>query len=275
METIIGLGSAGCKIADVFGKYPQYDVYKIDVGLRGDNCFAMPQYSTPEEYENKTPDMSNFFKDIEGDVLFVVGGGGKISGASLRILSQLKHCNLNVAYIKPESKSLTKTAVLQNRVAFNVLQEYARSGLINKIYLIDNGSIEKVVGDVPILEYNNQLNEVIVNSFHYINVFTHTDPVTENMEPPKDHQRIATIGILDVQNGEDTPFFPLQNIGHKCYYYGIPESVLKSDGKLFKNIKDKVAVDQSSYRVHSTKHSTSFGYFVASTSFIQPLDNWK
>ena len=27
METVIGLGSAGCNIADCFGQYPQYKVY--------------------------------------------------------------------------------------------------------------------------------------------------------------------------------------------------------------------------------------------------------
>ena len=34
METIIGLGKAGCRIADRFAQYPQYDVYKMDVGLK-------------------------------------------------------------------------------------------------------------------------------------------------------------------------------------------------------------------------------------------------
>ncbi len=32
---IIGLGNAGCAIADKFAQYPQYDIYKIDVGLKG------------------------------------------------------------------------------------------------------------------------------------------------------------------------------------------------------------------------------------------------
>ena len=31
MDTIIGLGSAGCNIADAFAKHPQYKTYKIDV----------------------------------------------------------------------------------------------------------------------------------------------------------------------------------------------------------------------------------------------------
>ena len=33
MKAIIGLGEAGCNIADQFAKYPQYRIYKIDTGL--------------------------------------------------------------------------------------------------------------------------------------------------------------------------------------------------------------------------------------------------
>ena len=33
MDTIIGLGKAGCNIVDKFAKYSQYITYKLDVGL--------------------------------------------------------------------------------------------------------------------------------------------------------------------------------------------------------------------------------------------------
>ena len=36
---IIGLGRAGCAIADCFSKFPQYEVYKFDVDIEGENCF--------------------------------------------------------------------------------------------------------------------------------------------------------------------------------------------------------------------------------------------
>jgi len=271
MDVIIGLGSAGCKIADQFAVYPQYDVYKIDVGLTGSNCFALPQKSSPEEYERSVPDMNIFFKDIEGDVLFIVGGG-KISGASLRIMQQLQNCNLSVLYIKPDLKSSTKTSVLQHRTVCGVLQEYARSGIFKNIYLIDNTILEKLIGDVPILEYNNKLNSTIVNVFHYINFFNHTDPVLQNAEQPKESQRISTIGVCDLSSNIDTSFFDLQNVGYKCYYYGVSEKVLKTDATLFKTIKDKAAEERSSYRVHLINHEKPCCFFVAHTSFVQTVD---
>ena len=272
MDVIIGLGGAGCRIADEFAKYPQYEIYKIDTGLQGENCYSLPSCKSPEEYEQSVPDMSSFFKDIDGDILFIIGGGGKISGASLQIMKQLSKHNLHVLYVKPYIKSLTKTGMLQDRAAFSILQEYARSGLLKKIFLIDNTVLEKIIGDIPILEYNKKLNELIVNAFHYINVFNHTQPVLENVEPPKEVERICTIGIYDLKNNNETTFFNIENVGYKCYYYAIPEQILKSDGKLFKLIKDKAAEQQSSYRIYTTKHEDYFSYFVAQTNFIQSID---
>jgi hypothetical protein len=273
MDVIIGLGSAGCKIADEFSAYPQYDIYKIDVGISGDRCYSMPPKTTPEDYERAVPDMSTFFADVSGDVLFIVGGGGKISGATLQILKQIKNSTLHLLYIKPYAKALTKLGMLQDRVTFNVLQEYARSGIFKKMFIVDNTVLETIVGDVPILEYNKKLNEVLVSDFHYINVFNHTEPVLQNIEPPKETQRICTLGIYDPKNNSETPFFELQNVGHKCYYYAVPEQVLKSDGKLFKMIKEKAAEEQSSYQIHTTKHAETFAYFLAHSSYIQSVDN--
>jgi hypothetical protein len=34
MTAVIGLGNAGCKIADLLSQYPQYSCYKFDVGLK-------------------------------------------------------------------------------------------------------------------------------------------------------------------------------------------------------------------------------------------------
>ena len=48
---IIGLGKAGCSIADQFTQYPQYEIYKIDVGLAGNRCLSVEHQIGPEEYE--------------------------------------------------------------------------------------------------------------------------------------------------------------------------------------------------------------------------------
>ena len=76
MKVIVGLGEAGCNIADQFAKYPQYKVYKIDTGLesfkdlvvddldtrtRRVNNFDMPRQGSSEDYEKNCPFMRGFF----------------------------------------------------------------------------------------------------------------------------------------------------------------------------------------------------------------------
>jgi len=45
---IIGLGQAGCNIADVLSQYPQYNIFKIDAGIEGDFDF-IGQYGDAED----------------------------------------------------------------------------------------------------------------------------------------------------------------------------------------------------------------------------------
>ena len=52
METITGIGAAGCNIADDFADYNLYNIYKIDVGLeQSTHTYPMREYTTHEEYE--------------------------------------------------------------------------------------------------------------------------------------------------------------------------------------------------------------------------------
>lgn len=275
MDTVIGLGTAGCNIATVFQKYPQYDVYKIDAGIEGEKCFDIGEKNSPEDYERSCPDLSPFLRHITGDVLFIVAGGGYSSGASLQILQTISgRCNINVLYIKPNEDDLNRTAILQNRLTYNVFQQYARSGLFKTLYIVSNDSLEEIIGDLPIFTRNDKLNEFLVGIVHYINVFNNTEPIVDNSETPKENARIATFGVYDMQNEIDTPLFDIENICDKKYYYGISETVLKTDGKLLKKIREHMSSDEYniSYEIHSTKHDKSFCYFIAYSKFIQPLD---
>ena len=71
---VVGLGSAGCGIVDKFAQYPQYNVYKIDVGLKGlkkDGIYAMPEQKSVEAYEKNCPSMKNFFKNINLSLIHI------------------------------------------------------------------------------------------------------------------------------------------------------------------------------------------------------------
>ena len=276
MDVVLGLGSAGCRIADTFSQYSQYEVFKIDAGLTGENCFSLPAGETHQQYEERLPDITGFVESIpEGDVLFVVGGSGYVSGASLKILQHLKDRKISILYVKPDVDMIGGDRALQERLVYRVLQEYARSGVFERIYLVYNPSLEKLLGDVPIKEYYQKLNEMVVNTIHMINVFRHTDAVQQQSMPRLDASRITTFGIVSLEKNEESFFFPLDNVGEIDYYYGINDSTLEEDTKLFGKIKERVREKKSggtlriNYFVHSTKYVDPIGYCAAHSNQIQ------
>lgn len=159
MENIVGLGTAGCNIAANFLRYPQYSVYQIDTDEReGGSVFLLPKQENHELYEEHCPDFKQFFSKINASCILVVGGSGSLSGAALRILQQLSHLNVSVLYIRSDIDLLSEMKRLRERVVFGVLQEYARSAAINKIYLVDNSKIEEILGSVPVIGYHDRIN---------------------------------------------------------------------------------------------------------------------
>jgi hypothetical protein len=280
---VIGLGAAGCNIADKFSEYPQYNIYKIDVGLKGlkkNGIYAMPEQDSVEEYEKKCPSLKNFFKNVSGEVLFIVCGAGKISGASLRILEEISHCNIEILYVMPDVDLLGYVSVLRNKVAYNILQEYARSGLFSRIYIVSNFCVQDIFGDTPIINYYDKLNEMIVSTFHMINVFRFSKSIINTFSAHIDSCRISTFGMFDQEKNEEKLFFPLENIRELMYYYGVPRQILEEDGRLFRKITDQIKVKsttaeeervqcKATFGVYQTQYEENYNFIVASTSFIQ------
>ena len=125
---IIGLGKAGCKIAQLFKEYPQYTVFLLDSDdkyKRNKNCFHIPQQQSAELYDASAIDLTKLVKSLDDDeeVYFIVCGSGKISACSLWILPQLKHRKINILYIKPDVDKLDKKSRLRNRAHFHILQD--------------------------------------------------------------------------------------------------------------------------------------------------------
>mgnify|MGYP001376789371 CR=1 FL=1 len=150
---VIGLGKAGCNIAEMFKSYDNYKVFTYDGGKN------VPLNESSEGYENGFPNKRELKKIKNETVWFFVCGAGKIAGATLRLLEQIKENKINVVYIVPDASILPDTAKKRNRVAAGVLQEYARSGLLNSIYLVSNNSLEQIVGEAPLASYYSKMNE--------------------------------------------------------------------------------------------------------------------
>ena len=90
MDKIIGLGQAGCRIAKTFETYPQYECYYFDTEPHeSDNFVLVAKQDSHEGYEEACPSYDNELRNLDGDALFVLGGGGTISGMCLRLLEQV------------------------------------------------------------------------------------------------------------------------------------------------------------------------------------------
>lgn len=277
MEIIVGIGGVGCNIAMLFEQYSQYKVLKIDHS-RSDVKLDLDLglKSHPEEYESKIPDTKKLLTGLSGRALFILSGASLVSGASLRIMERFhqKGIDISVLYIKPEVEILSKVKALQERVVFNVLQQYARSGVLKMMYLVSNRELDPLIEDASILNYHNNINKLIVSNFHMINVYSHISPVSSTFSKPHETLRICTLGILNVETGEEKEFFPLDEPREKRYYYAIAKKRLSTEKELHRKImnqvKEKVGEDLGvSYGVYSTDYEYDFGYVLSFSQKIQ------
>ena len=287
---IIGLGQAGCNIADMLSQYPQYNIFKIDAAIGGDfdfigkygeveekvRIYSINKQKDPEEYEKNTPLMKEFFRDIKGETLFIIGGSGHISAMCLSIMEQIKDkCELSVLYIQPDTSLLSKNKTLHENATFNILQQFARSGLLKMLYLVSNINLENILGEVPIIGYNSKINELLVSTIHMINVFNNSEPVMGKIEDPQEASRIATFGISDIEGNEEKSFFSLDRTKEKCYIYSINEERLKTEGDLRKKIVSTVKAQAEtedlkvSFGVFPTNYQQDYCYILNYTSIIQ------
>ena len=276
MISIVGLGNAASAIVECFKDTPQYNVFKVNSEVKKSSKYAykIKSFDKPEDYEQNIPDLKKFFSNVGDTVQFFVVGGSMSSNYSLGILEQLKDKKVDLIYIQPDTELLTGYPVLIENVTYGVLQEYARSGLLNSITLISNLAIEESLGDINIKSYYDSLNNFIFSAVHHLNYFTHSEPEIGQVSRPSEINRIRAIAGLNMKNLEEKWFFPLDTPRELCYYLAINTERLETEGGLHKKIVDllkqkpKNAFRKISYAIYET-HLPDFGFCVAHTNAIQ------
>jgi len=280
MQTVIGLGKAGCNIADALSIYPQYQIKKIDVGLKKTKTtFGLKHRDSSELYEksNMPKGINNFLEGVMPETLFITSCGA-VSGASLRILQKIQaKTKIRVIYIVPQGDDLVGQKLLQNRLLFNVFQEYARSGLLDRVFLVDNSKLSDIMGPVPIMKFWDSINNLMVTTYHMINVFQNTQPVMTTQTKRINTARVCTFGLLDSENNQEKMFFNLDIPREKCYYYGVPKKQLEEDPNLMEVIRENLKSNiehekmKTTYSVHSTDYNELIAYCEKSSTLIQQL----
>ena len=281
MEKVIGLGEFGCGIAEEFSEYPEYRVYKIGTNLPHKGNLVVDVQETIKDYEDNVDigEISIYLRSIkEGDeVLFVLSGGEAISGMALPVLEQLQGSKLNILYICPDRDMSSQVQKRDDRIVFNVLQQYARSGLFERLYLMDRSIIEEMIGEVSIKEYEKKINNFVAYVVAMINYFNHTDPVLSKLPVPPDLCRIATFGVSSLAENAPVKYtYPLKGVQDFHYYYGLPAAQVEEDAGLMRQIKQQTKTFASeslnvSFSIHSTTFQDPMVLCVAYTKEIQEL----
>ena len=283
MISIIGIGTGASKIASNFASVSNYEVYQLNdkVEKNTEAEFRIDSYSTPEEYENNIPDLSNFFADIRTRVQVFVVGSTMSSNYVLGILQQIRDKEIDLFYIQPDVELLSDVPKVLESLTFGILQEYARSGSFRTITLLSNLNLEKVLGDLPIKTYYEELNKSVFSTVHHLNYFEFSDPEIGQVAKPSEINRIRTIALLNMKDLEEKWLFDLDPAREMCYYMCINSEKLATEGGLHKRLVDilkkkpKNAFRKISYAIYETDHA-DFGFTLAHTNVVQEkkvLDN--
>tara|TARA_Y100001963_G_C6682838_1_gene400703 strand:- start:118 stop:975 length:858 start_codon:yes stop_codon:yes gene_type:complete len=267
MDKIIGLGKLGCTIAEELATHPEYRIYKIEGSTSERASLSIGEHSDMESYEKLTDEseIEIYLRTIKAgeDVLLIVEGGDPISGAALKILETIKESNIHVLYVCPDRGMISEIQKRDDKIAFNIFQEMARSGVFERIFLVDKTLVEDLMGEVSVQDYEKNISYFISYVVAMINYFNHSDPLVSSQIEPPPHCRIATFGVsnLDAQEREVNLLFPMSGITDFHFFYGIPSGLLESDGSLMKQIKNHIKGFKTS------DQSTSFSVY--GTSFEQ------
>jgi hypothetical protein len=267
---IVGLGNAGCNVAKLFKSHDQYHVELLDEGKGIKKQDSVEAYDEQEYKPRKKA-----LKSATEGILFVCGSG-KISGATLRILDGLRHVKMTIVYLVADLEYSSKPDKLRNKVHFNVLQEYARSGLVSEIILIDNKTLVETVGHGTIYNYFEKVNYHIYSAIHTLNYCKHVKPEFGSLHEPKPISRVSTLGRGLFEKSEEKLFFPLDNITETSYIININEDELNNDITILPNVKamakeSKDLGRETSFAIWSTEEAENYYYTKHYTHFIQVI----
>mgnify|MGYP001276047693 CR=1 FL=1 len=272
MDKVIGLGPTGCGVADEFVAYPEYKIYKINNNLDSRGNFhshlAIEAQNNMQAYEENFDgiDAEAYLETIqpEDEVLFVIGGGEPISGISLSLMEQIRESRISVLYVAPDLEVCTQSQKRDHKIALGILQEYARSGALERMFLVSRPQVEKLVGDVSINKYEKTINHFIAYVVAMINYYDHVTPVMSNRSSLLPISRIATFLVSSLEEDSQVSFlYPMQTWQEENYYYGIPAADLEEDTQLTRQIKEHAK------RTSDPEANTSFSVY--STTFHERM----
>jgi len=221
---LVGLGQAGKNIVKLFK--PHTNLYKIVI-LDADE--GLIKKDKVEDYDEQEVKLKQRGLSKHDDAMLFLCGSGKVAGASLRVLEALKTFKTTVCYIVPDLEFSSREEKIRHRVHFGILQEYARSGMINEMIILDNNLLLETAGVGSVINYYQKVNYFIYSTFQNLLYCTHTKADFGQVHKTKDVSRISTISLGSWSADDEKMLFKLDNVTETCYYINIEEDDLNGD----------------------------------------------
>ena len=264
---MVGLGEAGKNIVKLFK--PHTKNYKIivldeDSGIQKQDCV--------EKYDEQPVKLNQKGLKSHTEAMLFVCGSGKIAGSTLRLLEALKAFKTTVVYIVPDLEFSSERERMRHRVHFGVLQEYARSGMIEEMIILDNNTMLSMAGSGTVKKYYEKVNYFIYSTFQNLLYCMHTQPDFGKLHQKKDISRISTIGVGKL-SGVEKFLFSLDNITETCYNINIDEEDLDNNENIIPMCQEIIRENKdknrdTSYAIWKSSDDNHF-YSKHYTHFIQ------
>ena len=270
---VIGIGNAGREICKVF-EQKGYKTYSID--NHSDAFVKFPKVKTIEEAEKVQINLEELKNNIKSDhILCVMAGSGLITGACLRILENFRDKKIDFLYIQPDTSFMNNNGKKRERVVRNILQEFARSGLFNKMWMVSNKSISNLSSDISIGNYFEKVNEKVVDMWHLMEYYGQASALMGNLEEPQEQNRIATFGLYSLNDETEQKFYELEGVREKHFYFTFSEETLKETGNVLELVSRKLdkarenEFQEVSYGFFSSGYTVDKVYIMYYTNHIQ------
>lgn len=264
---MIGLGAAGNNIVSLFKPHTKnYKIITLDEGNGIEKKDSVEEYDEidfkPKQRGLKSHDEASLF----------VCGSGKIAGSILRVLEAFKDLKTTIYYIVPDLEFCSRKEKLRHKVHFGVLQEYARSGMIDELVILDNKALIKFAGPGTTLKYYEKVNYFIYSTIQNLMYCKHMDSDFGKLHDKKDISRISTIGFGKFEE-EEKMLFALDNITETCYIINIEEEDLDNDSQVIPNCQGLVRENKekgrdTSFAIWKSSEESHF-YSIHYTHYIQ------
>ena len=270
---VIGIGNAGHEMCKLF-REKGYEAYSIDTNK--DAFIKFPKVKTIEEAEKFQINLHPLIEKIKSDhILCVMAGSGIVTGSCLKILENFKNKKIDFLYIQPDLSFMNSLGKKREVMVRSILQEFARSGLFNKMWMVSNKSISNLSSDISIGNYFEKVNEKIVDMWCLMEYYGQASALMGNLEEPQEQNRIATFGLYSLNEETEQKFYELEGVREKHFYFTFSEETLAETGNVLDLVSRKLKkaeeneFQQVSYGFFPSGYSVDKVYIMYYTNHIQ------